>query len=144
MCSNTHMLFMMSVYSLAVQADLCWLVAPDSIPASRSWWLVRADTGGWSLKWECWCTSNEISHRLPVHHWGGRECWKKALFFLCILIVHSDPPSCLFISPSIYIWNLCLSCWLVSALTSSEESTHTQAGNTCSFRCHRQSPIGCI
>lgn len=77
------MLFMTSLYDVAEQADLCWLVVPDRIPASLSWWLVRADTGGRSLKWECWCTSNEISHMLSVHHWGGRMvCWKKTLFSL--------------------------------------------------------------
>lgn len=82
MCSNTHVLFMMSVYSLAAQAGLWWVVAPDSIPASRSWWLVRAvqtpADGLWSESVDALQTR---SHTCCLCTTRGRGMLKKKHFF---------------------------------------------------------------
>lgn len=136
----THVIFIMFICGLPVQADLCWLVPPDSISSPHFWrhvckhrvglWSERVDALQTGSHTRCLCTKRK------------KNAEKKHFFFLCIPIVHSDPPSCLFISPShLRLKSVSL---LLCRLRSHRQRENTfmqrQADTTCSFRCHQRSP----
>lgn len=138
----THVIFMMFICGLPVQADLCWLVPPDSISSPRFWrrarrhrvglWSERVDALQTGSRTRCLCTKRK------------KKMLKKSTFFFSLhpdsalwstlLSLHLSFPS---------TSGICVSAAL-SSLLSPTMGKHfhaqRQADTTCSFRCHRRSP----
>lgn len=135
----THVIFMF-ICGLPVQADLCWLVPPDSISSPRFWrrackhrvglWSERVDALQTGSHTRCLCTKRKKNAEkkhffFPLH--ADSALWST------LLSLHLSFPS---------TSKICVSAALSSLLSltmGKHFHAQRQADTTSSFRCHRRS-----